>query len=158
MRTTPTTLSAFLIAAKKATYAAQGDAASVNPPLLADTRQLEFRQGPWFYRDVYAGMHHFVGQELVYHQDLAVWSMSYSGGLIGAQTESAAAPVYAFLRQALCLPEPALPLRGPAALDQEGLHYQCLITGDLDRFQGIERISRDGAPLYELHLSGGRLS
>jgi hypothetical protein len=58
-------LKRFLFAAKQATYAAQGDAASV-PPALPDTRQLEYADGDFLYRDIYVGMFRFVGQEIVY--------------------------------------------------------------------------------------------
>jgi hypothetical protein len=39
----------FLLDAKRATYASQGDDASV-PPLLTGSRQLEYRDGSYFYR------------------------------------------------------------------------------------------------------------
>jgi hypothetical protein len=48
----------FLIKAKKATYASQGDNASVTP-LLEGSRQLEFQEGNFLYRDVYFGMSYF---------------------------------------------------------------------------------------------------
>lgn len=57
-------LERFLFLAKSATDAAQGDAASV-APLLADSKQLEYRDGPLLYRDIYVGMVRFVGQEIV---------------------------------------------------------------------------------------------
>jgi hypothetical protein len=61
----PSTLAAFIKAAKQSTYAALGDSASV-APLLPSTKQLEFASGEYLYRDIYAGMNLFVGQELVY--------------------------------------------------------------------------------------------
>ncbi|MBI4987914.1 MAG: hypothetical protein HZC23_03740 [Rhodocyclales bacterium] len=70
----------FLRSAKAATYAAQGDDASVTP-VLPDSRQLEYRDGAFLYRDIYVGMFRFVGQEVVYQNDRAVWSTSYAGGL-----------------------------------------------------------------------------
>ena len=44
----------FLRSAKAATYAAQGDDASVTP-VLPDSRQLEYRDGTFLYRDIYVG-------------------------------------------------------------------------------------------------------
>lgn len=78
---TEETLLDFLIRAKNPTYASQGDEASVSP-LLEGSRQLEFREGPFFYRDVYFGMRFFTELEVVYHQGRPVWSMSYSGGVV----------------------------------------------------------------------------
>lgn len=68
----------FLIQAKKATYASQGDNASVTP-LLKGSRQLEFLEGDFLYRDIYFGMSYFIGQETVYYKGNPIWSMSYSG-------------------------------------------------------------------------------
>jgi hypothetical protein len=57
-------LLAFLLRAKRRTYALLGDAASVTP-LLPGSRQLEYREDPLLYRDVYFGLRSFVGQETV---------------------------------------------------------------------------------------------
>ena len=70
----------FIRTAKLTTYAAQGDAASV-PPLLSGTKQLEFADGEFLYRDIYTGMQYFVGQEIVYRYAHPIWSMAYHGGL-----------------------------------------------------------------------------
>jgi hypothetical protein len=59
----------FLIKAKKATYASQGDNASVTP-LLEGSRQLEFQEGHFLYRDIYFGMSYFACQEIVYYQGI----------------------------------------------------------------------------------------
>lgn len=88
----PPGLVEFLRAAKAATYAAQGDDASV-PPALPDSKQLEFRDGPFLYRDIYLGMFRFVGQEVVYLADRALWSMSYAGGLAPGVAQSAGRPI-----------------------------------------------------------------
>lgn len=150
-------LNRFLLIAKQATYAAQGDEASVTP-LLSDSKQLEYRDGEWFYRDIYVGMFRFVGQEIVYFSNRAVWSMSYAGGL-GVDVENAAArPVYAFLRQALREAPLDLPLRGPALLEADGMRYTCQCTGSIERFHGTEIIMQSHDRLYELHFSGGFLS
>jgi hypothetical protein len=145
---------AFLRAAKLATYAAQGDDASVLP-LLPDSKQLEYSQGRFLYRDIYVGMLGFVGQEVVYSEGRAVWSMSYSGGLLPGIAKSEAAPVYRALRAALAAALADLPLRGPSEFEFEGLRYSCAPTGGLERFHGFESISREGQLLYDLHFTGG---
>ena len=55
----------FLVDAKRQTYSSQGDDASVSP-LLIGSRQLEYRNGTFFYRDIYFGVAYFVGQETIY--------------------------------------------------------------------------------------------
>lgn len=150
-------LAAFLLAAKAATYAAQGDGASVTP-LLSGSKQLEYRAGALLYRDIYFGMNRFVGQELVYRDGNPLWSMGYAGGLVADADSALAAPVYAHLRKALLGASPALPLRGPAVLDDGHLRYTCQSEGALDAFHGVERITLDGRLVYTLHFCGGRLA
>lgn len=45
----------FLLEAKRRTYAAQGDEATV-PPVLPGAKQLEWQEGDWLYRDLSFGM------------------------------------------------------------------------------------------------------
>ncbi|MFO1264759.1 MAG: DUF5680 domain-containing protein [Rhodoferax sp.] len=146
----------FLVAAKQATYAGQSDTATL-APLLPGSKQLEFAQGRFLYRDVYVGMVRFVGQEIVYCDGEPVWSMSYAGGLLPQASPAAAPGVYAFLRRALRALPPKFPIRGPALLEAEGLCYACQHTGTMDAFQGDETVSEAGAPVYALHFAGGRL-
>lgn len=147
----------FLLAAKRATYAAQGDAASVTP-LLPQSKQLEYSAAPFAYRDIYFGLFRFSGQELVYEAERPLWSMTYSGGLLPEATQENAAEIYAFLRQALLALPADLPLRGPAALTDGALHYRCEITGTLAAFRGQESISKNDQRLYELNFAGGLLN
>jgi len=146
----------FLKVAKAATYAAQGDLASVQP-LLGQTKQLEFTAGDYFYRDIYAGMNFFVGQEMVYLKDKPIWSMAYSGGLLIDCTGAAVAEIYSFLRESLRHTPAKLPVRGPHTHRRSQLVYRCQITGDIDRFVGTETIELAGSQVYDLAFSGGWL-
>ena len=147
-------LKRFLSAAKQATYAAQGDAASV-PPLLPDSRQLEYSDAGFLYRDIYVGMFRFVGQEIVYFSGRPVWSMSYAGGLLPDVEPSSASRIYDFLRKALRALPPELPLRGPALFEEANLRYSCHYTGSVERFHGSEVIADADIRLYELDFAGG---
>ena len=149
-------LSSFLRTAKRATYAAQGDEATV-VALLGDSKQLEFLEGALLYRDIYVGMFRFVGQEIVYESSKAAWSMSYAGGLLDGMNAGAAKSVYAFLREALLHVPDDLPIRGPKMLYQTGFSYQCEVVGNLDRFHGVETIKRGNEAWYELRFSGGAI-
>jgi hypothetical protein len=150
-------LRVFLSDAKRRTYASQGDAASVTP-LLPGTRQLEYASGPWLYRDIYAGMAFFVGQELVYHQHRPVWSMVYAGGIVD-MPDSGAAPhtVYPFLQAALRLVPSDQPYRGPADYAEQGCRYANRATGSLLDFHGDETIAIAETVVYRLRYSGGLL-
>ena len=146
----------FLRAAKLSTYARQGDDATV-APLLPDSKQLEHSDGRYLYRDVYVGLLHFVGQEIVYVDGRAVWSMAYSGGLLPGATRSEASRIYRALRAALTASPHEMPLRGPGLFETEGLRYTCTPSGELRRFRGDERIESEGRRLYELSFAGGAL-
>ena len=86
-------------------------------PLLPGSKQLEYRDGDYLYRDIYCGMAYFVGQEVVFHRQQAVWSMSYAGGVMPpSQERSDARAIYAFLRLALRHGSKDAPYRGPARI------------------------------------------
>jgi len=147
----------FLLRAKRATYAGQGDEATVTP-LVPGSKQLEYRDGDYLYRDIYLGVSYFVGQEVVSQHGQAVWSMSYAGG-VTPESRGRVDPraVYVFLRQALQHGSKAEPYRGPATFSHESLTYTSSSGGSLEAFWGVEEIVRHGARVYECRYAGGAL-
>ena len=151
------TFAAFLVTAKGQTYAAQGDEATITP-LLPGSRQLEYREGPLLYRDIYFGGAYFVGQETVYHDSLAVWAMGYAGGLRSAAVRPVdMRQVYDFLRAALRQVAAERPYRGPRTFRQGEYIYLDESQGEVDCFWGAETITHQGQQAYQLHYSGGLL-
>lgn len=159
MASIPHDLAAFLVEAKRRTYAGLDDDATVSTPLLAGSKQLEHRAPPYAYRDIYFGMGFFAGQETVSRDARVIWSMSYSGGVCAGITDRETfLAIYKFLRQALLGVSVEEPYRGPRMFEQDGMIYRNEVEGALDRFHGVETISRlDGMQLYELRYSGGLL-
>jgi len=150
-------LANFLLQAKRHTYASQGDAATV-APLLSGTKQLEYRDGLFFYRDIYVGMAYFVGQEIVSYQDHPVWSMSYAGGVAPAIKDRATiGAIYAFLRLTLRQGTVAQPYRGPAVVREGSYVYTNQSEGTPETFWGHEWITDHTQLVYALHYSGGVL-
>ena len=148
---------AFLLAAKRATYAGRGDEDTV-PPLLPGSLQLEHRDGDYLYRDVYFGMTCFAGQEVVSYRARPVWSMTYAGGVTPPERDIAdTRAIYAFLRLALRQGTEAAPYRGPAAFSQGAMSYTNASSGDLEAFWGVEEIARGGQKVYDLRYAGGLL-
>jgi Domain of unknown function (DUF5680) len=134
-------LANFLLQAKRHTYASQGDEATV-APLLAGTKQLEYRNGLFFYRDIYVGMAYFVGQEIVSYQNHPIWSMSYAGGVVPTVTDRATiGAIYACLHLALRQGTVAQPYRGPAVVREGAYVYTNQSEGTLEAFWGHERIT-----------------
>jgi len=148
----------FLLEAKRTTYAGQGDEATVVTPLVPGSKQLEYRDGDYLYRDIYFGMAYFVSQEVVFHRELAVWSMSYAGGVMPRSGDNSdPRAIYAFLRLALRHGGKDEPYRGPAAFTRDFLTYTNSSSGSLAQFSGVEGISREGAQIYECRYAGGFL-
>jgi hypothetical protein len=85
----PDRLSAFLIEAKRRTYAGLDDDATVSTPAFPGSRQLEFHGDGLSYRDIYFGTTYFVGQEVVQSGARVIWSMSYAGGLLPGMVDRA---------------------------------------------------------------------
>jgi len=151
-------LAAFLIQAKRRTYAGLDDDATIAAPLLTGSKQLEHRAGPYAYRDIYFGMGFFVGQETVSKDDRVIWSMCYSGGARAEVTDrETLLSLYKFLRQALLAGDVSAPYRGPAEFAGGDMTYQNDVHGTLAQFHGLEQISKRSAVLYELRYSGGLL-
>jgi hypothetical protein len=148
---------AFLANAKRQTYAAQGDDATVTP-LLPGSRQLDYQQGVLCYRDIYFGGAYFVGQETVYEGPTPVWAMGYAGGVIpssGALREMGR--VYEFLRAALRRVPAERPYRGPSQWREGAYVYTNEGQGELKCFWGVEAISYEDQLAYQLRYSGGLL-
>jgi len=151
------TFAAFLVTAKGRTYAAQGDEATL-PPLLPGSRQLEYREGPLLYRDIYFGSAYFVGQETVYYNSSALWAMGYAGGLTSVAVRPAdMGRVYDFLRAALRQVAAERPYRGPSTFRQGEYSYRDESRGEVDDFGGVETISHRDQQVYQLRYSGGLL-
>lgn len=151
-------LAAFLLEAKRRTYAGLDDEATVAVPLLGGSKQLEHRSGSYAYRDIYFGMGFFVGQETVSLNAIPIWSMSYSGGTAPRIADRPALlHIYAFLRRALLMGSIDRPYRGPEAFAADGWQYSNSVEGGLVRFSGIEEIVHSGDTVYTLRYSGGLL-
>jgi hypothetical protein len=151
------TLTNFLVEAKKNTYASQGDETSVKP-LLNGSKQLEYRTGDYYYRDIYFGSAFFVGQEIVEFDNSPIWSMVYSGGVsIQNATWNTIAPIYKFLQQTLRLVDTKSIYRGPSYYESGDYVYKNEYEGTLECFNGKEIIFKDSQKVYELRYNGGLL-
>jgi Domain of unknown function (DUF5680) len=149
-------LAAFLVEAKRHSYAGLDDDATIAAPIVPGSKQLNYSDGEMRYRDIYFGMAFFVGQEVVTDQQRAIWSMSYAGGVSPDMTDrDKVLAVYGFLRQALRRVGDDRPFRGPSHFEQDGYRYVDMSEGELSEFHGIERIFRGGIPVYALRYSGG---
>ena len=146
--------SQFLVTAKTATYASKSDQFVVDP-ILPYSHQLEYTAPPLRYRDIYYGGFHFPGLEVVFHQELPIWAMTYYGGFTpGTQADEAGA-MGDVLKAALRNVPLAAPFRGPEIFRQGEFTYTNEMRGDLLQFLGQEFIYREDKKIYHLEYSGG---
>ena len=139
-------LVAFLLRAKRGTYAGKG---RETKPSRAASHDFAFAEGEYAYYDTYLGGERFAGEEAVWHRGIPVWSMNYAGRVTGENFSGD------FLKEALRLVPRERPFRGPAIFTKGGYHYHCQSQGEFAWFQGHEEIFYQGERIYECRFHGG---
>jgi Domain of unknown function (DUF5680) len=141
-------LSAFLVTAKKSTYAAGDTAKKI---IEADkSTTLVCEDGDWRYHDNYFGGEPYGGREVVFFQNLPVYIMVYYGWV--AESVADVQAVYKTLQGALMLIPEDAPFRGPKKYNQNGVAYTNSFEGTIDNFCGEEHITSE---LYTAKYIGG---
>ncbi|MFA5306441.1 MAG: DUF5680 domain-containing protein [Candidatus Babeliales bacterium] len=149
----------FLKKAKQATYANNAN----KPERIEGCKEYIYQDGPWHYRDYYAGSTLFGGMELVRFNHQPIWTMSYYGGIlepalshltINTLTEQA---IFEFLKKALLLCTSELPLRGPEEFSEGRWGYKNTVQGSIMNFWGHEVITYDNVIVCEQRYVGGGL-
>jgi len=140
----------FLLTAKKHTYATENR--PVQPSSRLGSKDLAFAQGDFKYWDSYIGNSGFSGTEVVWYQDVPVWSMNYLGRML---TGTYGGEIRTFLMEALALVDGATPYRGPAIYQNGNFIYKNSVIGGFGWFSGKEEIFYENTPIYELVYHGG---
>lgn len=139
---------AFLIRAKRATYAGKGAFSTSSRPASHD---LTYQEGALLYLDTYLGGERFAGEEALWVDGRPIWAMNYAGRVLGPGFEGD------FLKDALLRVEPVAPFRGPDRYVQGAFAYHCKYDGDVAWFNGSEQIFRNGVWIYECMFHGGSI-
>ena len=139
---------AFLLRAKKSTYAAHGLESTPSRP---NSHDLKYDEDSFAYIDTYLGGKRFAGEEALWIDGLPVWSMNYCGRVLDSRFEGD------FLKRALLQVPLERPFRGPAAYAEGRMRYLCHVDGNEDWFQGYEEILLDDARIYECFFHGGEI-
>lgn len=146
-------LSEFLIKAKNKTYASNGESSE---KILQDgCKKLEYKEENLYYRDRYYGFNPFIGGEVVFDNGEFVWGMNYYGGVLGDQIS--AIDVYKFLQKAMRLVSEDRPYRGPSNYIEGNFEYVDKSEGNIECFNGIEKIFFRGEKVYTLRYHGGKI-
>ncbi|PWB38737.1 MAG: XRE family transcriptional regulator [Parcubacteria group bacterium] len=141
----------FLNIANKCTYAANGKKV-VSSRLKSD--DFEYKRGGWAYHDTYFGEQDFIGEEVVYKNNVPVWGANYYGFIL----DDAYAPkqVYVFLKKSLMQEsDNIIPVRGPKTFKDDGWVYNNYADGELDNFSGKEEILFGNRVVYRCLYHGG---
>jgi len=144
-------LSKFLVKAKINTYASSGEGEEKNLP--DGSKELEFEEKEFKYRDRYFGFNLFIGEEIVWQNEKIVWGMNYYGRITSEKIP--VKQIYQFLQEALKKVTENKPFRGPDNFKQGDFEYFNKIEGNVENFNGEEKIFHKKQLVYQLRYSGG---
>lgn len=162
-------LAAFLVRAKKETYASGGLAKKIHE---ADgSISLIYEEINWKYHDNYHGGEPFGGREVVFYKGKAVFFMCYYGRVFESFNDLEI--FYKFLQNALSKVTEEKPFRGPTFFysdemkevlrtDESSpeirLSYFSNTNGDIKNFSGFDFVTQDNEKIYEATFSGGLIN
>jgi hypothetical protein len=141
----------FVVAAKAATYAGDGES---SPPCREQSHDLEFHDGDFCYLDSYFGGTDFIGEEVVHHRGEPVWAMNYYGRILQPDLIDAAAAGRIIKAALSAMYRGGRFLGGYRWVDGEDV-YLDRSEGDVTSFTGRECITRRGVDVYDLVYHGG---
>lgn len=141
----------FLIKSKINTYALSGEGGE---KILSDgSKEFEFKEKSFKYRDRYIGYNSFLGEELVWQNKKAVWGMNYYGTVISEVISTK--EIYEFLKEVLKNIPKSRPFRGPNKFKKDNFEYINKSKGTVKKFEGQEIIFYRKKRAYELTYHGG---
>lgn len=138
----------FLITAKKETYAGSKNYIPSSRPKSHD---LMYDEGDYTYIDTYMGGLKFIGEEVVWKSNNAIWGMNYIGRVIDESFDGD------FLKLALTQVDESMPFRGPKLFKKGDYTYTCSYEGNLHWFKGTEQIFVKDVLTYECLFHGGEI-
>lgn len=140
-------LVAFLLEASEKTYAGKGKEEEVSS--RPNSHDFIFEKGNLKYIDSYVGGERFLGEEVLFQNEIPIWSMNYSGRTLEDSFSGD------FLKEALLLRPVEKPFRGPDIYRNASYTYHSTIDGDFTWFQGREEIFFGELKVYECVFHGG---
>jgi hypothetical protein len=144
-------LNAFIVQAKAATYVGSGVGSLSRRP---GSHDLEFHAGDFAYLDSYYGGADFLGQEVVYYKNEAVWVMNYYGRILEPE-KITAAEAGQVIKASLTQMYAEGRFLGGFTCETHGSVYRDTNDGDMASFTGREWIEHGGESVYELVYHGG---
>lgn len=141
-------LAYFLVTAKKETYAnKKGKIKSSR----SSSHDYLYTEDKYKYLDSFVGASKFSGEEVVYDNDLPIWSMNYYGRVLDKRFDGD------FLKAALKQVPINKPFRGPERFSKGDFHYYNTVEGKIEFFYGKEVIFYQETKIYECLYHGGMI-
>jgi transcriptional regulator with XRE-family HTH domain len=137
---------AFLLRAKRNTYAGKGSEAQPSRP---GSHDFVYTENELTYIDTYLGGEHFAGQEALWRQGIPFWAMNYCGRVLSEAFSGD------FLKECLLLATAEYPYRGPLVQTNGDYQYHCIINGAFEWFNGYEEIFCKKEKVYDCVFHGG---
>src|SRR3989344_1945141 len=133
-------LNSFLGKAALVTYAGSGKEVDSEE---VGFKELEYREGNWYYKDSYAGFFQSWGRETVWFNGEPAWTHLYGGGMAEKfrNDKDFAHKTFDFLKKALSAGEKQgkFQPRGPKTFSHGNWKYICKWKGNISNFQGSEK-------------------
>lgn len=138
----------FKIEALQNTYAGYGNPCPSSRPESNDYR---YEKGPYLYYDTWLGGEKFTGEEAIWKDGKAIFSMNYFGRALDERFSGD------FLKEALRAATIEMPYRGPEYYQSGEFTYKTKVIGTMEWFQGYEEIFCNNQKVYECYYHGGVL-
>lgn len=144
-------LNDFIVKAKLTTYVGSGVQI---PGCRLESHDLEFNLGDFQYRDSYFGGQDFLGEEIVWYQNLPVWGENYYGKILRPELYTGAEAGQMIKRSLTQMYQEGRFLGG-FRYEWENILYTDQSSGGIESFHGIEEIYLKGLVVYRLYYHGG---
>ena len=149
-------LNLFLGKAALSTYAGGGPEVDPEEPGF---KELEYREGKWYYKDSYTGFFQSWGREIVWYNKKPFWNQIYGGGMTKKFRNNIrfAHETFDFLKKALSAGEKQEKFqpRGPKKFADDDWVYSCKWKGNIKKFEGHEKILFKGEIVFIHDFLGG---
>ncbi|KPF60583.1 XRE family transcriptional regulator [Rhizobium sp. AAP116] len=145
-------LESFIIEAKAVTYVS----GKVPAPSASRTgaKDISYERGRFRYLDSHFGGTDFLGQEVVWQDEIPVWAMNYYGRILDAERFDGGRAGTVIKQALTALYQEKRFLGGFTYLHPLG-EYVDQSVGDYRSFLGVERIRMGECVVYQLDYQGG---
>lgn len=140
----------FLIASNTAGYADGNSKKWIKEDNRSTT--IPFESGDWRSDDNFFGGEPYGGRNVVFYKGNPAWLMVYYGWVEEGVNNDV---VYKVLRGALMQMSKEAPFRGPKEYKEKEFTYTNSWNGDMEKFDGEEKITQGGKVIYQAKYRGG---